>query len=872
MSDYTSKLNLYKVDPAIDGEDTFNIKSMMNDNWDKIDEKVGNMDEKLSGVEDNANNYNHPDTHDAEMIRIQDESGKFIGDNVEDVLGEVGSQLADIANEQEDFVKYKSDSNTYQIPTIVGTQIQLQRQSDTKRLFFKLSTDLTGGDITISLDGGVTSNILKNIDDTNVIELSKGFVEVVEEANFFIYAPKGRGSQDTSFFAMHNKGETTEIIDVKKGDYIISQDIPLLVSNNNLNGTFVYGEDNRYMNALVYNDNYIFFNTYNSSKKCLVRYNWDGTDMRKLKDTYINDITLIGDRLYYSPPGSVNELRSMKLDGTDDKLINSGDDIIGLITDGKRLYYANWSDGGKLYRIDIDGNNRVKLNDKQIHKIAFNPRDGEDRITYITLNGYYYDCYMINTDGSKEVKITSFDKNSCISINPYSVVMHYTSSASEYKAYISIIGGSQIELKGLRVTTEFSLSEDRKETLFASADGILYSLNNITGRLRRVDIPYQSAVGVYNPVLTSKGLLCSRASKMTFISTKTNIESINNISRRKKYQSYTKVEFSSNAIKESDRVGYQRIESWFGWPVSLDRDIDLGAISIKVKRNGYATDLKMSIYNWDSNDKLGSYVVQSPTTGVQDLPTLKKVFFKFNTKLSAGKYVIVIHKRDFSYRNDQYYEFDVSTNNTNVEGVYKGHKESVSGGSDYLKIDNHYSNKQIEFNMYENVYKGDGKLELIQVKADGKLKVPSYQESKYVSGIILKKKPDIYDINSKTTKILMGKITFYNADRYSNRYVEFALPEGFNAQYLSGIPISSNKVSGQATNRLVEPMLGWSSVGIGCTSIRESGGNINANSLAVISKEDIFSLHDKQIVRIGGQQGDSTDPETFKIGYMIIGY
>lgn len=100
MSDYTSKLNLYKVDPAIDGEDTFNIKSMMNDNWDKIDEKVGNMDEKLSCVEDNANNYNHPDTHDADMIRIKDESGKFTGDNVEDALGEVGSQLGDMANQQ----------------------------------------------------------------------------------------------------------------------------------------------------------------------------------------------------------------------------------------------------------------------------------------------------------------------------------------------------------------------------------------------------------------------------------------------------------------------------------------------------------------------------------------------------------------------------------------------------------------------------------------------------------------------------------------------------------------------------------------------------------------------------------------------------
>ncbi|MCT4686347.1 hypothetical protein [Vallitalea sp.] len=186
MSDYTSKLNLYKVDPAIDGEHTFNIKSMMNDNWDKIDEKVGNMNEKLSGVEDNANNYNHPATHNADMIRIKDEGGKFTGDNVEDALEEVGSQLADIAN-------YKSDTDEYQTPVIVGTQIQLQRQSDTKRLFFKLSADLTGGDITISLDGGTTSKNLKDIENVNVTELSKGFVEVVEESSFFTYAPKNGG-------------------------------------------------------------------------------------------------------------------------------------------------------------------------------------------------------------------------------------------------------------------------------------------------------------------------------------------------------------------------------------------------------------------------------------------------------------------------------------------------------------------------------------------------------------------------------------------------------------------------------------------------------------------------------------------------------
>ena len=40
MASYTPNLNLLKKDPVADGNDFFNIKTMMNDNWDKIDAKV----------------------------------------------------------------------------------------------------------------------------------------------------------------------------------------------------------------------------------------------------------------------------------------------------------------------------------------------------------------------------------------------------------------------------------------------------------------------------------------------------------------------------------------------------------------------------------------------------------------------------------------------------------------------------------------------------------------------------------------------------------------------------------------------------------------------------------------------------------------
>lgn len=37
MASSTTNLNLYKKDPTTDGSDTFNITTMLNENWDKID-------------------------------------------------------------------------------------------------------------------------------------------------------------------------------------------------------------------------------------------------------------------------------------------------------------------------------------------------------------------------------------------------------------------------------------------------------------------------------------------------------------------------------------------------------------------------------------------------------------------------------------------------------------------------------------------------------------------------------------------------------------------------------------------------------------------------------------------------------------------
>lgn len=50
MGSYTNNLGLYKVNTETDGNDTFNIETMLNDNWDKIDEKLEKLPIQNGGL------------------------------------------------------------------------------------------------------------------------------------------------------------------------------------------------------------------------------------------------------------------------------------------------------------------------------------------------------------------------------------------------------------------------------------------------------------------------------------------------------------------------------------------------------------------------------------------------------------------------------------------------------------------------------------------------------------------------------------------------------------------------------------------------------------------------------------------------------
>ena len=91
---------------------------------------------------------------------------------------------------REDFRDFNHDYE-YQTPTIVSQQIQLTKRFDSSILKFRLTNELSGGNITISLDGGTTSKNLQDVDGNNIDSLDAGFVEVIEDTTFFTLRPRG---------------------------------------------------------------------------------------------------------------------------------------------------------------------------------------------------------------------------------------------------------------------------------------------------------------------------------------------------------------------------------------------------------------------------------------------------------------------------------------------------------------------------------------------------------------------------------------------------------------------------------------------------------------------------------------------------------
>ena len=69
MGGYTKNLQLYKADTLEDGNDTFNINRMLNDNWDKIDEKLKKLPVQNGGLYVNSETTEEDKAEAVEAIK-----------------------------------------------------------------------------------------------------------------------------------------------------------------------------------------------------------------------------------------------------------------------------------------------------------------------------------------------------------------------------------------------------------------------------------------------------------------------------------------------------------------------------------------------------------------------------------------------------------------------------------------------------------------------------------------------------------------------------------------------------------------------------------------------------------------------------------
>lgn len=174
----------------------------------------------------NTDNYSltKPSTEDFYDIEVQNE-------NMEIIDRELKELETDIEDVQEVLNARMADAE-YQTAMVSGTQIHIARQSLSKRLYFKLIQDLTGGVITISLDSGDTLLPLKDIDGNYLTALDKGYWEVVDSTDFFTLRPREGG--DIGFYRKYAGGDIniTIPISVFSSNYTTSASARPQVLNN----------------------------------------------------------------------------------------------------------------------------------------------------------------------------------------------------------------------------------------------------------------------------------------------------------------------------------------------------------------------------------------------------------------------------------------------------------------------------------------------------------------------------------------------------------------------------------------------------------------------------------------------------------------
>ena len=187
---------------------------------------------------------------------------------------------------------------------------------------------------------------------------------------------------------------------------------------------------------LEYSNGWIYYNSYNGN---LQKIKGDGSEKTVLStlDTHkgVSELVVDGEYIYFTCGNVGNDIRKIKIDGTDETLLTHTEVVYNLSVKDGWVYYTNNYLENALYKIKADGTEKTKVSEAKVYSFVIQDNymyytnssginrmnlDGTNILT-ITPSGHgdikilgnwiYYlnsadsKIYKIKTDGSNETKL-----------------------------------------------------------------------------------------------------------------------------------------------------------------------------------------------------------------------------------------------------------------------------------------------------------------------------------------------------------------------------------------------------------------------------------------------------------------------------------
>ncbi|WDV47462.1 DUF5050 domain-containing protein [Clostridiaceae bacterium M8S5] len=360
MGSVTDNLKLYKANPVEDRDEKFDIKKMLNDNWDKVDEEAHKIKHTINRqLKENEANI-QLGIIDSRMVMTEKEIGffenynskgffdTFVNNNEINIEGTTATWNSNDYNvefSQNDYAKFKSKTYPkfdnislnlyYPNRNIIEVDKKINKKEYNVHLLSELNNNhkLWFNHNMLNIENVVKTKVPHRIKlmDSNPVKIEgyEGWIYYTDSSNR-LYKIRVDGS---------NK---------------------VLLGNRIINFKISEG--------LIY--------CTHKERDCILKMDLNGANSQVLLYCVADEIDVDNEWIYFRRKDSDYNLYKMKKDGSGlTKLVN--DHVQDIFYYKNWIYYKNLSDDRLLYKIRINGNERTIMSGKRMYKYCI-----EDNFIY----------------------------------------------------------------------------------------------------------------------------------------------------------------------------------------------------------------------------------------------------------------------------------------------------------------------------------------------------------------------------------------------------------------------------------------------------------------------------------------------------------